>query len=314
MLQGIGPATLKNIARVANFEAKDLSLLAKEIPRLQKALEVSDWAGALEKSEEQVYIASNNECRIISSLDEDYPQLLAETKDDPFIIWTKGTLATKQEKSIAIIGTREPTEHGKIITQRITSYFVAEEYSIVSGLALGCDSLAHEAAVTAGGHTVAVLAHGLHTIAPAKNRGLAEKILNSGGLLVSQFPMGVEAIPQQFVQRDKTQAGLAKGVVMVQSGLNGGSLHASRAALDYGRWLAVPYPTKQDLSRDEQKIQANILLADGSDDKKLELLKLKDEKKISGLIILRGKEDYMKCFSACGQQGLNLVKSQSDLI
>lgn len=295
MLAGVGPATLKNASRAINFENKSIDQIAADLPRLQSGLSESAWTDALSRADEQISLATEMGCRILSPLDSEYPRLLAATRDDPFLIWVRGVLAPTPEKSVAIIGTREPTDHGKLIAQRITRYFVEQGWSVVSGLALGCDAIAHREAVTAGGHTIAVLAHGLQTIAPSNHRALAEDILNAGGALLSQYPIGREAIPQQFAQRDKTQAGLAQGVVMIQSDLKGGSLHASRAALDLGRWLAVPYPTERDRSMNEMKIQANLLLADGDQTEKQKLLRLKNEENLRQLLILRSKDDYAQC-------------------
>lgn len=299
MLSGIGPATLRKASQVFGFEAKTVEALGLEIPAISKAIAPVDaWSKALELAEEQLDFAERSDARIISPLDEEYPKLLAATKDDPFILYVRGLLAPSPEKSVAIIGTREPTAHGEIIAKRITQFFVEQGWSVVSGLALGCDALAHQAALEAKGHTVAVLAHGLQTIAPAKHRSLAEDILNKGGALVSQYPFGRDAIPQQFVQRDKTQAGMAQGVVMVQSDLQGGSLHASRAAIDYGRWLAVPYPTEADRSSSAAKVQANLVLADGSDSERRELLRRKDDEKVERIIVLRSKDDYERCLTS----------------
>lgn len=295
MLPGVGPATLRNASRVVDFLGKSSIQIASEVPRLQAAISDHAWALALTKAEEQVELAKREECRILSPLDVEYPRLLSSTKDDPFLIWVRGTLSLVPANSVAIIGTREPTSHGTVITQRVTRYFVEQGWSVVSGLALGCDGIAHREALNAGGHTVAVLAHGMHTIAPATHRSLAEDIVNSGGALVSQYPIGREVIPQQFVQRDKTQAGMAQGVVMIQSDLKGGSLHASRAALEYGRWLAVPYPTQQDRLTDEPKIQANLLLADGNATERAELLRLKGVSGLDRVLVLRSREDYARC-------------------
>src|SRR5690606_3807633 len=157
------------------------------------------------------------------------------------------------------------------------------------GLALGCDAIAHGAALDAGGHTVAVLAHGLQTIAPSTHRRLAEDILNKGGALVSQYPFGRGVIPQQFAQRDKTQAGMAQGVVLIQSDVQGGSLHASPAAIESGRWLAVPYPTESDRSAGAAKIKANLVLADGPPAARMELLRVKSESALGRVLVLRGK-------------------------
>lgn len=298
MLSGVGPVALRKAAQIFDFEHKSIESLGVDVPAIGRAASVSGaWSRALEQAEEQLDLAERSGAHILSPLDSEYPKLLAATKDDPFLLWVRGDLAPFPEKSVAIIGTREPTPHGEIIAKRITQFFVEQKWSVVSGLALGCDALAHRAALEAGGHTVAVLAHGLQTIAPTQHRRLAEEILEKGGALVSQYPIGREAIPQQFVQRDKTQAGMAQGVVMIQSDLQGGSLHASRAAIDYGRWLAVPYPTEADRTSNASKAKANLLLADGTESEKIDLLRRK-EGGLEKLFILRSKDDYAKCLSS----------------
>ncbi|EMP5643843.1 DNA processing protein DprA [Pseudomonas aeruginosa] len=298
MLGGVGPATLKKVASVEKFEELPVEELARKFPALAKSLVPPDaWNLALEKTNQQLVAAEKHDAWIVSAVDDGYPCLLSMTKDDPFILFVRGRLHSRPEKSVAVIGTRHPTAHGEIITRRITDYFVNESWSIVSGLALGCDGLAHRAAVDARGHTVAVLAHGLQTIAPSQHRKLAEEILESGGALVSEFPFGQGVFPQQFVKRDRTQAGMAQGVVMIQSDIKGGSLHASRAALDYSRWLAVPLPTSTDRGNQETKVQANILIAEGEWVERAELLKC-HRSKLDLILVLKAKEDYPSMISA----------------
>jgi len=297
MLAGIGPATLKKIASVQGFESISVEKLSEKFSVLYKSLSAPGaWELALEDAAKQIASAEKYGARIVSALDDEYPKLLAATKDDPFILFVRGRLHTFPEKSVAVIGTRQPTQHGEIIARRITEYFVDQCWSVVSGLALGCDGLAHRAAIDAGGHTVAVLAHGLQTIAPSQHRKLADEILESGGALVSEYRFGQGALPQQFVKRDRTQAGLAQGVVMIQSDVKGGSLHASRAALDYDRWLAVPLPTSTDRANQEPKVQANILIAEGAWSEKATLLKC-HRSKLDSILIIKTKEDYPKMLS-----------------
>lgn len=295
LLRGIGPATLRKLAALPDFEMTPVEGLAAKMPALAKALSDSAWSEALDGAEVQVDRAVADGARILSRLDEDYPALLSSTEDDPVLLYVKGTLAPTPARSVAIIGTREPTAHGRIVAEKITTFFVEQGWSVVSGLALGCDAIAHRTTLAAKGHTVAVLAHGLQTIAPSQHRALAEDILAGGGALVSQFPYGTAPLPPHFVKRDRTQAGLAQGVVMVQSDLKGGSLHAARAALNYGRWLAVPYPTERDRRASEAKIQANLLLADGSPEAKVDLLKSVTRADLDGIIVLRSKEDLERC-------------------
>lgn len=292
MLNGVGPATLRRVSRNSGFLDMTVEQTASSDASVAKGIRLpSAWAKAEDAAEEQIHGAKKLQTRILSPFDRDYPPLLAATKDDPFLIYVKGSLHSDPAKSAAIIGTREPTSHGEEITKRITRFFVEQEWSIVSGLALGCDAIAHQEAISAQGHTVAVLAHGLHMIAPSRHRKLADSILERGGALVSEYRIGEGAKPQQFVKRDRTQAGLAQGVVMIQSDLKGGSLHASRAALEYGRWLAVPYPTQVDRANAEPKIQANLVITEGPSEIRSELLRLRDPSP-QQLITLRSRDDY----------------------
>ena len=294
MLKGIGPATLRKMAGMVNFETATQENLSHQFPSNSTVLrDTQAWTQALEEAERQAEEAERQGARILSPLDPGYPTLLSATKDDPFLLFVRGTLAPDPAKSVAVIGTREPTSHGVLIAQRITQYLVEQGWSVVSGLAKGCDAIAHQAALDHDGHTVAVMAHGLHTVAPKTNLRLAEDILNKGGALVSEYRFGVEPRPEFFVKRDRIQAGLAQGVVMIQSDHRGGSLHASRAALDYGRWLAVPYPTDPDRLNQEPKVQANLTFAEGSEQDRMELLRC-PASALERVIILRSREDYAK--------------------
>lgn len=292
MLRGVGPAALRKVASIPGFEKKPTDFLATVSSHLARALASPDaWEKAEDGAEQQVVEAARYQARILSPCDDSYPPLLAATKDDPGLIYVKGTLAKIPARSVAVIGTREPTAHGHTIAVRISQFFAEQGWSVVSGLALGCDAIAHQATIDAGGHTVAVLAHGLQMIAPSRHRKLAEDILSKGGALVSEYPFGRTVQPQQFVKRDRTQAGMAQGVVMIQSDVKGGSLHASRAALDYGRWLAVPLPTSKDRENREPKIQANLVIAESADSDRRSLLKCSDSD-LTRVKVLRSREDY----------------------
>ena len=260
--------------------------------RLARALKepgVFERAQAIAR--QQLENADSQDAWILCAVDPDFPTLLKNTDDGPMFLYVRGGLGSLVEKSIGVIGTREPTHHGVLIAERLTHHFAEQGWTIVSGLAVGCDAAAHRAALAAGGKTVAVLAHGLQTVAPGQHEALAEEIVSKGGALVTEYAYGVEPAPHQFVQRDRLQAGLAKGVAMIQSDLDGGSLHASRAALRYGRRLAVPRPTTVDIEAAESEIKANVLLADGSDEEKMELLQC-DESALSRIRVLTSREDY----------------------
>lgn len=299
MLKGVGPAALKKVAGLNRSWELPIQDVGRAIPSIGKALEADDssWERASEQAEQQIEAATKHHARILSPLDVDYPQLLLATKDDPFLLYVKGSLAKDPTKSVAIIGTREPTPTGEEVAKRITQVFVEQGWSIVSGLAIGCDAIAHKTALKFKGHTVAVLAHGLQTIAPTRHKGLAQEILDAGGALVSEYRFGQDVQPQQYVKRDRTQAGLAQGVVMIQSDVKGGSLHASRAALDYTRWLAVPYPTPKDLHNEEPKVQGNLLIADGPTPERASLLRC-TVSALDRVRVLRDRHDILRLAGA----------------
>lgn len=290
-LKGIGSGTVRSLRSLPNFAELSIEQMANKNKRLAKSLESHSGAlvQAQEFVEEQITLASKEDVRILSFFDPDYPALLASSKDDPCVIYVKGNLSETPNHSVAVIGTREPTQQGRLMAKRITTYLVEQGQSIVSGLALGCDAMAHEAAIQANGHTVAVMAHGLQTVTPDANRDLAERIVNSGGALVSQYPFGQKPSPYLFLQRDKTQAAMARGVVMIQSSVEGGSLHASRASITNDRWLAVPVINEEGA----QRFGANAILTSGTRLEKAELLTC-DEKRVENCITLASEADYSK--------------------
>ncbi|MGN1281168.1 MAG: DNA-processing protein DprA [Succinivibrio sp.] len=141
-----------------------------------------------------------------------------------------------------------------------TNSLAQKGFSVVRGLALGCDTRAHIGALSVQGHTTAVLGHGLDMVFPQDNKNLAEEIVASNGLLISTYHIGEKPTYYTFASRDKIQAGLSEYVVMVQSSSNGGSLNAARATLEEGRILVVPKPTQRDIDHKEKSIEANISL------------------------------------------------------
>lgn len=290
-ISGVGPVSIARLIDSGYAKTRDDRVLP---PKIAEALSDNARRNSLyAHADRQFDLAMQEGVEIVTRIDARYPDLLQERAEAPPVLYAKGNLGVLQRPAIGVIGTREPTAHGELATQRITAFFAMEGYAVVSGLALGCDAIAHEECVRLGRPAIAILAHGLHTIAPKRNAALAQRILDAGGLLLSEFAVGVEPQPQFFVQRDKTQALMSEAIVMMQSDLNGGSLHASRAALRFGRALIVPHPTATDIANAEPKIQANLLLSQGDAQSKTELLKCSSND-LSRVFILRGKEDYSR--------------------
>lgn len=287
-IPGIGPRTLLKLSEHPLFAETNIMDMGKLVASLQGKLTEHALDKATDLTFDNLSQAQADGAFLVTVADTTYPASLALTHDRPALLYVKGRL--QQDKTVAVIGTREPTEHGMEITRRATTHLVEQGWSIVSGLALGVDALAHRTALEMGGHTVAVLAHGLQTVAPKGHRRLAEEILDRGGALVSEYPYGTGVFPAHFVKRDRTQAGLAQGVLMVQTDVRGGSLHASRASIDYGRPLAVPVPTPRDKMNREPKVQGNLVILGGGHEAAA-LLKCR-ESALKSVVPLNSREDY----------------------
>jgi len=228
---------------------------------------------AFKLADQQIKITNSYGHVIISRLDEEYPDNLKAIKNPPPILFCSGNVKLLKKPVITIIGTRNPTKHGKLIAARVTNWFTKAGWVIASGLAKGIDTIAHSSCLESKGETVAVLAHGLEKIYPAENKYLAKEIVDSYGLLITEYKYNSYVGKSNFVERDKIQAAIAKAVFLVQSDVIGGSLHASRAALDYERYLIVVGQSTLDIKNNEAKIGANMLLLQGSINDKNKLLK-----------------------------------------
>ncbi|MBM2821154.1 MAG: Protecting protein DprA protein [Candidatus Berkelbacteria bacterium] len=181
----------------------------------------------------------NLDCIILP--DKDYPKLLKEISDPPGILYIKGNLSLQDEVSLAVVGSRKYSLYGKKATNYIVGPLVQNGLCIVSGLALGIDAIAHEVALSSKGRTLAVLGCGLDQIYPLANIRLADKIIKSGGALISEFPLGMPALRHNFPIRNRIIAGLTLGTLVIECAEGSGSLLTAAAAIDYNREVfAVP--------------------------------------------------------------------------
>jgi DNA processing protein len=166
--------------------------------------------------------------------DADFPSALKLIPNPPVFLFVQGQIPA-MEASMAVVGTRRISSYGRAVTERFTRQLVEAGYSIISGLALGVDTVAHRTALECGGVTVAVLAGGLDTIHPSRNTGLARRILESGGALASEYPLGSPSLPHHFPIRNRLVSGLSRGVLVTEAGLASGTYATVRYALDQGR-------------------------------------------------------------------------------
>jgi DNA processing protein len=200
------------------------------------------------KIRDQVFLRAKQELNFtekhninIMFYDEDsYPEKLKVIDDAPFILFYKGTDVLKTNKILSIVGTRKATGYGEDITHKITEELKNENILIVSGLAYGIDTFAHKFSVEKNIPTIAVLAHGLDRVYPYKNKRLAEKMLENGGLL-TEFFSGTNPDRENFPKRNRIVAGISDATVVVEASVKGGALITARIANSYSRdVLAVP--------------------------------------------------------------------------
>ena len=177
----------------------------------------------------------------IQSDDDRYPQLLGQIHDFPKTLYCQGNLNLLAKNCFAVVGTRKLTSYGKEVTQNIVRGLVHAGFVIVSGLALGIDSVAHQTTLDCDGETIAVLGTPLDQIYPPENSKLAEDILNNNGLIISEYPAGYPGLRMNFAIRDRLISGLSKGVLVIEAPEKSGALITAHCALDQNRDVfAVP--------------------------------------------------------------------------
>lgn len=177
---------------------------------------------------------------IISFWDEDYPELLRQTISPPVVLFCLGNKKLLNEKCVAVVGTRRITDYGKLVTKKIVPELVRADLVIVSGMAFGVDSLAHQISIENNGKTIAVLGTGVDVCYPASNKRLYERIVENG-CIVSEYPFGTKAAKQNFPARNRIIAGLCRATIVIEAPIDSGALITARVSAEIGRDVfAVP--------------------------------------------------------------------------
>lgn len=174
-----------------------------------------------------------------SYLEEDYPDELRGLYDPPHILFFKGSLDAIRSGGIAVVGTRRPTRYGAKVAHEFSCEFAKAGLVIISGLARGIDSIAHKACIDNGSATVAVFACGLDICYPAEHKGLADAILENGGAIVSEYPLGTKPLQYHFPERNRIVSGLSRAVFLPQAASKSGSLITMRLAIEQGKDIFV---------------------------------------------------------------------------
>jgi DNA processing protein len=197
--------------------------------------------------------------RLMVHGEDDYPRALIDIPDAPPVLWVKGDLSLLNTPAIGMVGARNASSLGIRMARRLGQGLSEAGFTVVSGLARGIDTAAHEAALDGEGRTLAVMAGGIDVIYPAENDGLAQAI-DEKGCRISEHPPGLEPQARHFPLRNRIVAGLSRAVIVVEAAAKSGSLITARAALDYGREvMAVPgHPF------DARASGCNMLIRDGA--------------------------------------------------
>lgn len=187
--------------------------------------------------------------KIITPASAEYPQLLKTITDFPVILFCKGDLSLLSLSCFSAVGSRNLSSYGKVIISRFIPSLVEAGFCIVSGLARGVDAEVHKVTLKSKGKTIAVLGSGVDVITPMQNKNLYKQIIDEGGLIISEYPMGAEGSKWTFPQRNRIIAGLSQGVLVVEAGEKSGSLITASLASGYGRDVfAVPGPINSTMS------------------------------------------------------------------
>ena len=251
-IKGIGPKAITLIIDALRAKAQESihpgnyeSILpAKGIKRYQKilikAFSTEKYNHLLYKVTEDLEHLKKIGIKLLSITEPNYPQLLKEISDPPTLLYLKGNdQLLDQGISCAVVGSREHTKRGKIIAEKTVDFLCNHQFIIISGLARGIDSIAHQQTLKNNGRTIAVLVDA-HNIQPKSNTKLADKILEKGGLLISENYPGISVIPQLFVKRDRIQTGLSTAVFAIETSKTGGTRHAIEQAMEVNRPVYVP--------------------------------------------------------------------------
>jgi DNA processing protein len=267
-IEGVGPAKVRSLLAKFRKTEKILSAdydsllkvdgissnLAKRIHSSNRNYQnTKDWLeGELSKLEKL-------NAEIITVWDDSYPKILKNIYDPPLILQIKGGLLEVDDYSIAMVGTRMPTNYGKVQAERIATGLAEQNITVVSGMARGIDSISHSAALKQGGRTISIIGSGLDVIYPPENHKLFDKISESGAV-VSEFNLGTKPDAVNFPKRNRIISGISLGSIIVETGIAGGAMQTARFALDQNREVFAELKLKPVLGKNIPRQQEELNL------------------------------------------------------
>jgi DNA processing protein len=244
MVPGVGPVRLRRLLEV--FETPEQVLLARESqlrgvdgvgPEVAEA--ISHWQDKVDLPTELTRIRDFG-AKIITTESAEYPKMLREISNPPIVLYVWGDLTERDQHAIGVVGSRQTSHYGLECAKKLSYQLAYAGLTVISGLARGIDTAAHQGALAAKGRTIAVIGSGLMDLYPPENQGLAEKI-TAAGAVISEFPMTYPPSTQTFPYRNRIVAGWGSGLLVVEAGQKSGALITATQALEHGRLVyAVP--------------------------------------------------------------------------
>src|SRR3989441_8125169 len=245
MLPTVGPVRLRKLLQVFGTPERVLTAKRGELRAVEGiggevADQIAAWQSTLDLTAELNRIRDFG-ATVITQESPSYPKSLREIHAPPIVLYVWGDLQERDNHAIGIIGARRTTHYGTEAAKKLAYQLAYAGLTVISGLARGIDTAAHQGALAAKGRTIAVIGSGLSKLYPPENRGLAEKIRSGNGAIVSEFSMEIEPDRQTFPMRNRIISGWSHGILVVEAGSNSGALITASQALEQGRSVyAVP--------------------------------------------------------------------------
>ena len=244
--------TAQNVWDARENEINRLDIFPRIKASLLHSRKIIDPARLLSEVQEKSY-------QLITLFDHNYPSLLKEIYDPPMMLFVMGNPESLKESMFSVVGTRKITAYGERVTRYFTGELVKYGFTIVSGMARGIDSLTHHETILQKGSTVAVLGSGLNEIYPSENKGLAKEIAENG-CVISEFPLSMPPLRQNFPIRNRIISGLSRGLLVIEAAEQSGTINIANQALDQNRDVfAIPGSIFNPLSKG-----TNLLIKNGA--------------------------------------------------
>src|SRR5947199_4425766 len=245
MLPTVGPVRLRKLLEVFKEPQEILRAKRSELRNVEGignevADQIANWESTIDLAGELKRVRDFGASVITQDLPS-YPRPLREIHAPPIVLYVWGDLQERDHHAIGVIGARRTTHYGTESAKKLAYQLAYAGLTVISGLARGIDTAAHQAALAAKGRTIAVIGSGLAKLYPPENAGLAEKIRNGNGAIVSEFSMEIEPDRQTFPMRNRIISGWSQGILIVEAGMNSGALITATKAIEQGRSVyAVP--------------------------------------------------------------------------